>query len=120
VKVGEKTPTQLGPLERANFNHWTLFFFILFPPEFHAQGLRELGNNGLHSTCHVQVGMWMSYGKIQTFREYRFLCFCENVFGKVENKFVGGRCWGRPLLLIIESGKFTTVSLLLLVTYFPK
>jgi hypothetical protein len=20
---GEKTPTQLGPLERANFNHWT-------------------------------------------------------------------------------------------------
>jgi hypothetical protein len=23
VKVGEKTPTQLGPLERANFNHWT-------------------------------------------------------------------------------------------------
>jgi hypothetical protein len=23
VKVGEKTPTQLGPLERANLNHWT-------------------------------------------------------------------------------------------------
>jgi hypothetical protein len=22
MKVGEKTPTQLGPLERANFNHW--------------------------------------------------------------------------------------------------
>jgi hypothetical protein len=22
VKVGEKTPTQLGPLERANLNHW--------------------------------------------------------------------------------------------------
>jgi hypothetical protein len=21
--VGEKTPTQLGPLERANLNHWT-------------------------------------------------------------------------------------------------
>jgi hypothetical protein len=25
VKVGEKTPTQLGPLERADLNHWTLF-----------------------------------------------------------------------------------------------
>jgi hypothetical protein len=24
VKVGEKTPTQLDPLERANLNHWTL------------------------------------------------------------------------------------------------
>jgi hypothetical protein len=23
VKVGEKTPTQLGPLERSNLNHWT-------------------------------------------------------------------------------------------------
>jgi hypothetical protein len=23
VKGGEKTPTQLGPLERANLNHWT-------------------------------------------------------------------------------------------------
>jgi hypothetical protein len=23
VKVGEKTPTQLGPLERANLSHWT-------------------------------------------------------------------------------------------------
>jgi hypothetical protein len=23
VKVGEKTPSQLGPLERANLNHWT-------------------------------------------------------------------------------------------------
>jgi hypothetical protein len=23
VKVGKKTPTQLGPLERANLNHWT-------------------------------------------------------------------------------------------------
>jgi hypothetical protein len=23
VKVGEKTPTQLGSLERANLNHWT-------------------------------------------------------------------------------------------------
>jgi hypothetical protein len=23
VKVGEKTPTQLGPLERVNLNHWT-------------------------------------------------------------------------------------------------
>jgi hypothetical protein len=23
MKVGEKTPTQLGPLERANLNHWT-------------------------------------------------------------------------------------------------
>jgi hypothetical protein len=23
VKVGEKTPTQLGPLEKANLNHWT-------------------------------------------------------------------------------------------------
>jgi hypothetical protein len=22
---GEKTPTQLGPLERANLNHWTTF-----------------------------------------------------------------------------------------------
>jgi hypothetical protein len=22
VKVGEKTPTQSGPLERANLNHW--------------------------------------------------------------------------------------------------
>jgi hypothetical protein len=23
VKGGKKTPTQLGPLERANLNHWT-------------------------------------------------------------------------------------------------
>jgi hypothetical protein len=23
VKVGKKTPTQLGPVERANLNHWT-------------------------------------------------------------------------------------------------
>jgi hypothetical protein len=26
VKVGEKTPTQLGPLERDNLNHWTSCF----------------------------------------------------------------------------------------------
>jgi hypothetical protein len=25
MKVGEKTPTQLGPLERANLNYWTSF-----------------------------------------------------------------------------------------------
>jgi hypothetical protein len=25
VKVGKKTPTQLGPLERANLNHWIQF-----------------------------------------------------------------------------------------------
>jgi hypothetical protein len=42
------------------------------------------------------------------------------VFGKVENKFVGGRYWGRPILLIIESGKFTNMSLLLPVKDFPK
>jgi hypothetical protein len=64
--------------------------------------------------------MWISYGKIQTFHEYRFLCYCESVFGKVEDKFVGGRCWGRPILLIIESGKFANMSLLLLVRDFPK
>jgi hypothetical protein len=26
--VGEKTPTQLGPLERANLNHWTEFAYV--------------------------------------------------------------------------------------------
>jgi hypothetical protein len=31
-EVGKKTPTQLGPLEKANFNHWTtpLRFVVLF------------------------------------------------------------------------------------------
>jgi hypothetical protein len=29
VKVGEKTPTQLGPLERVNLNHWFCTFDIL-------------------------------------------------------------------------------------------
>jgi hypothetical protein len=28
VKVGEKTPTQVGPLERANLNHWTIVVFF--------------------------------------------------------------------------------------------
>jgi hypothetical protein len=29
VKVEEKTPTQLGPLERANLNHWTFFIISI-------------------------------------------------------------------------------------------
>jgi hypothetical protein len=44
---------------------------------------------------------------------------CENVFGKAENKFVGGRYWGRPILLIIENGKLANMSLDLLVKDFP-
>jgi hypothetical protein len=58
--------------------------------------------------------------KIQTFHEYHFLCFCENVFRKVENKFVGRRYWGRPILLIIEDGKLTNMCLFLLVKDVPK
>jgi hypothetical protein len=30
VKVGETTPTQLGPLERANLNHWKRRVFLEF------------------------------------------------------------------------------------------
>jgi hypothetical protein len=37
---------------------------------------------------HIQVGVLISYGKIQTFHEYRFLRVCENVFGKSENKLL--------------------------------
>jgi hypothetical protein len=28
MNVGEKTPTQLGPLERANLNHWTFVLHL--------------------------------------------------------------------------------------------
>jgi hypothetical protein len=58
--------------------------------------------------------------QIQSFHEDCFLRVCENVFGKTENKFVGGRYYGKPILLVIENKKFANMSLFLLVKDFPK
>jgi hypothetical protein len=68
----------------------------------------------------MRVGVWIGYGKVQTFHEYRFLCIRESVIRKVENEFVGGQYWGSPTLLVIESGKFTNMSLFLFVKDFLK
>jgi hypothetical protein len=51
--------------------------------------------------------MWITYGKVQTFHEYRFLRICESVIRKVT-------------LLVIESGKVTNMSLFLFVKDFLK
>jgi hypothetical protein len=32
LRGGKKTPTQLGPLERANLNHWSVSRCLLPPP----------------------------------------------------------------------------------------
>jgi hypothetical protein len=58
--------------------------------------------------------------KIQTFHEDYLLRVCENMFGKIENKFLGGRCWGRKnsILLIIENGEITNMSIFVLVKYY--
>jgi hypothetical protein len=42
------------------------------------------------------------------------------VIKKAKNEFVGGRYLGSPALLVIESGKFTNMSLFLFVKDFPK
>jgi hypothetical protein len=47
-------------------------------------------DNGFHSTCLIEVGVWISYGKIRTFHDYRFLRICENVFRKVERRPILG------------------------------
>jgi hypothetical protein len=48
--------------------------------------LWKLGNNGFHSTYHIQVGVWISYRIIQTLHKDCCLRFCENIFGMIKDK----------------------------------
>jgi hypothetical protein len=42
VKWGKKTPTQLGPLERANLNHQWFFFTPLLPEDRNRSSFRNV------------------------------------------------------------------------------
>jgi hypothetical protein len=65
AKVGEKTPTQLGPLERANLNHWTplsdLHSYLIIweitsiyiPVHFFIQCIHSPNHSFIHPYCHV-------------------------------------------------------------------
>jgi hypothetical protein len=110
MKVGEKTPTQLGPLERANLNHWSccyviyvygvyctkLLTFSPIPPPNHPL----FGDHPYEISLYGQNGRWSSYLEkchntipvvTKTEDDHKFLsqdnrCPAENRSGHLLNK----------------------------------
>jgi hypothetical protein len=74
--LGGKTPTQLGPLDRANLNHWTLKErYILGPYRLYKQILKGSDNGVSHSEL---LGFWSRIEALVTLGN-KFLCTCVKV-----------------------------------------
>jgi hypothetical protein len=57
VKMGEKTPTQLGPLERANLNHWTIQSPPPSPEDENKSSFRKVVFFGIQNDRKVQKNL---------------------------------------------------------------
>jgi hypothetical protein len=76
------------------------------------------GNNGFHSTHHIQVAVWISYQKFRPFIRTATSDFVRTyIFGKIKDKFLRNRSWGRQdsTLLITAQGKLMNMNHFLLI-----
>lgn len=99
-------------LEDLNFSHMELIFHLNSMPS-----LYMLANNWFHSTCHIQVAVWIHCWKIQTLHKGCFLRVCENIFWKINDKFLRNWSWCRQdsILLITEQGELMYMKLFLII-----
>jgi hypothetical protein len=66
-------------MEGLDFCNMDLIFLLNSMPR-----VWKLQNNRFHSTCHVQVGVWICYQEVQSLHKDYFLRVCKNMLGNIK------------------------------------